>query len=95
MENTTHETNPTATEKLARVPGEVGTTIVEGTETILDKGARIIVHAGTVVIEATKVAAKDVVEATERLGHDAKQAVSPTHETPKASTASSATTRSA
>ncbi len=83
MENTTTAAPPTVTEKLARAPGEAGAAIVGGTETVLRDGAKIIVHAGEVVVEATKVVIRDIADAGERLGHDARQAVSPTTEPAK------------
>jgi hypothetical protein len=86
MENTTTEAPPTVTEKLARAPGEAGTAIAGGTETVLRDGAKIIVHAGEVIVEATKVVIRDIADAGERLGHDAHQAVSPTPEPAKIAT---------
>ena len=78
MENTTPEGNPTVTEKIARLPLEVGAAIVDGTQVALHEGARVIAQAGTVVIEATKTVVQDVVHSTEQLGHEIEKSVTPT-----------------
>jgi hypothetical protein len=83
MENTVPEVSPTTTEKLARAPGEVGTAMVDGTETLLRDGAKVIVRAGTVIVEATKVVVSHIVDAGEQLGRDVKEGVSPAPSPPK------------
>jgi hypothetical protein len=78
MENTTKDAKGTISHEVAQVPAEVGTTVVHGAENVGHEVAKLVVEGVTVVVNATKTAVGDIAQASEQLGRDAKQAVSPT-----------------
>jgi hypothetical protein len=103
MNNTIAEENKsTVTEKIVKMPAEVGTAVVVGAETIghdVVRGAeiigqdaaKVIVQGATIVVDATKTAACDIAKAGEELGRDAEHIVSRTPEAPKPTTTVNAT----
>ena len=79
MENTTVEEKKTVIHEVAKVPAEVGTSIVDGVEIVGHEVAKVVVEGATVVVDTTKTAVSDIAMAAEQLGRDVEHAVSPTH----------------
>jgi hypothetical protein len=67
MENTTDAKTTTVTEKIVKVPAEVGTGIVKGTETVAHETVRVTAETADEVLEAGKSAARDIAKASEDL----------------------------
>jgi hypothetical protein len=77
MESTTVKETTTVTERIVRVPVEVGTAIVDGVETIGHEVAKDVVLGAAVVVEAAQTVGTDIAEASKQLGHEVKGVVTP------------------
>jgi hypothetical protein len=77
MESSTVQPTPTLTEKIVKVPVEVGTALVQGTETVARDSAQVLVTAATVVVEAGQTVVRDVVKAGEELVDGKQPTASP------------------
>ena len=77
MENTGVEESKPIAETIAKLPVQVGTALVDGTETVLADGEHVMAKVGTAVVDVARTVVVGTVEVTQRIGRDVEQAVAP------------------